>query len=420
MSEVAQQHPFAKPQRNRRLLSIVLISGAVLLLIIGVIFYTRSRRSGIIVSGPTTGFTITLNGRPVVTQTTEKGLYIAVYSGRYRLKIDRPSYSSYTADISVPSGKDVLVRPTFVLLPSSSATAQQGIDYVRTSPDQKTLYYLGDGRRHLYRLEVGSQAPIKLTDQPLSGVEDLQWSNDPNVAILVLSDGVYLHEIPKFDFEHQQLLKIGGSEIISPVWDPSGTGRIGAAYFTQQGERSLVVAHKPFDPIDRKADLKGFTDPKLIWSPDGRYILVINRSATAAANNIWIYSLEKATFEQLTTTGNALNASFNSDSSAFVYERLPLSNEQGDRVLVAYSLGNKTEKPLSLQAPLSEATWKDASHLLVDEPTTHNLVLVGLDGSTQSENFTFPGDIRGMSYFTPSTTLIYYTKDTIYSVGLDK
>lgn len=415
-TDVAAENPFAGQRRSNRLRTILLISLGIIAVLAVIIFYTHSHRSTIIIGGPTTGFTITINGNAVRTEKTSRGLEVPVYSGVYRIKIDRPSYASFTADVTVPPGTDVLVRPSFVLLPASSETAQQGIAYVRPSPDQRSLYYLGAGRSHLFRLEIGNQVPIQLTDNPLEAVSDVQWSNNPNVAIIQQPDSTSLYEIPKFDFQTQKVVQIGGSEIISPVWDPVTSNRIAAAYFTAAGEHTLVIADKKFTAIDRKADLTGLTDPKLVWSPDGRYILVINRSAKASDNNMWLYSLEKASLQQITTDGSILNASFNSTSSLIAFEQF---KDGGDRQILTYAVDGGAITDLKLHTTLSLTTWKDTSHLYAVAPATNELVAVGLDGSEQAQSLSFPQDTQGLYYFSPSHTLIYYTENTVYTVGLD-
>jgi dipeptidyl aminopeptidase/acylaminoacyl peptidase len=410
------ENPFLVKKRSSRVRTILLVSFGILLLLGGIVFYSRSRRSTIVVTGQSAGFTVTINGVTVRSEKTSRGLEIPIYSGVYRIKIDREQYSSFTADVTVPTGTDVIVHPSFVLLPSSSETAQQGIDFVRPSPDQRSLYYLGAGRTHLFRLEIGNQVPIQLTDNPLSEVSDVQWSNDPNVAIVETPDSTSLYEIPKYDFTNQKIAPIGGKEIISPVWDPVTGARIAAAYFTAGGEKSLVVADKTFTKIDRKTDLSAFNDPKLVWSTDGRYILVINRSANAAQNNMWLYSLGDATFQQVTTDGSIIDASFNPDSSIIAFEQIKADNAHA---LMTYRVSDNKITDLAMNSSLKLTAWKDSSHFYGLSPQNGGLVLIGLDATQVSQNFTFPAEVKGIFYSSPSSTLIYYTDDAVYTVGLD-
>jgi hypothetical protein len=394
-------------------------AGAILVVIFFFVFYLRSQKTGILVLEPTNDITVTLNGRAASVQKTDRGLYVALYAGQYRLQLQKPGYLPFTQDVQTAPGNTLEVRPAFTILPSIQQTAGNSIDYVRPSADEHSLYYLGDYRQRLFRLEVSTQTAVPLTDKALQGVSDVQWGSNPDVALIVQTDGVYLHEIPRFDFEHQIYTKVAGPEAISPVWDPNNPDRIAAAYFPPSGERSLIITDKQFTNINRVATLTAVPTPKVLWSPDSNYLLLIARSADYAQQNLWMYTLANGNLAQLTKDGGVRDARFSPDSSKVLIEA---RSQGGQTTRTLLTLSDGSTEVIEGTTPLSHTAWKDASGFY--EPSNDNqaLLLRHVDGSSESTPLSLPKneDIQTMFYYPQTSTLIISTRTAVYTVNLEK
>lgn len=363
---------------------------------------------------------ITLNNQSVKATKTDQGYTFSVFAGTYRLQIVKPSYLPYVQDIQVIRGQTLTIRPAFAFQPTSQKTEASTVDFVRPSLDEKSIFYLGDSRKTIYRMEIANQVKIPLTDKPLRAVTDVQWSSEPDVALISQPDGVYLREIPKFDYQNQTLVRLGGSEIISPIWDPLNPERIALVYSPSSGEHSLVFTDKRLSSLDRKADISGITNPKLIWSPNDNFILLIGRAADYAKNNIWIYDTTNGSLKQITEGGNVLDASFSPDAQTILYETYtadPTNRFASTLSLMKSDGSGKT--PLNINGKVARSAWKDNTSFFL--PSDNNsLISYNIKGNPERVTFNFPQDllIQGMIYFASSKTLIFYTADTIYTVEL--
>lgn len=424
--ETVPKNPFEAGQRRQRIIAIAGIFLAVILILGGVYWYFYVfNRSGLLILDKGEDITINLNGRAVKTQKEDGGLFIGVSAGNYLLTINKQSYLPFTQNIRLGRGVVDTIRPVFTLL---QPVIEQGattptIDFVRPSSNQKTIFYLGNNRTIIYRMEIANQIPIPLTSQPLNGITDIDWSWNPDLALITMSDGVYLQEIPYYNFITQTLRKIGGQEMVSPVWDPNNSGRFAFAYYPPSGESSLVFTDKYVSKLDRKANISGIPNPKLVWASDSSVILLLGRSADSSQNNIWLYNTSQGTLKKLTDGGGILDASFSPNGDHILIEKLSTS---ADNPLATslFSLDPDTAEviPLNIAGKVARAAWKDNSSFYLPDITDNNLVLTTVDGTVKHTKipFTFSNsqNIQGMYYYPSTHTLIFYTGDSIYAVSL--
>jgi hypothetical protein len=416
--------PFAGSlQKLKRQKITIAVSGAIFLILGITYFFFLSNKGGILVLDTSKDLTITLNDRPADIQQKPNGIYVPAYAGQYRLKISKPTYLPFTLDINLKKGENLNVLPAYTLLPRTEQQAASSVDYVRPAADQKSVFYLGDNRQTIYHADVITTVQTPLTDKPLVGVSDVQWSSDPSVALITQSNGVYLHEIPKFDFENQILLRLGGSEIISPIWDPTNTGRIAFVYEPNTGEKSLVFADKRLSKIDRKADIKdlNLVNPKLVWSRNSSYIALISRSTDTNQNNMWVYTTANGSLTQVTTAGNVTDASFSPNETTVLYESYATDPSNPlNAYLSTMGIDGGNKKPLNLPGKIARTAWKDDSSFFLPSLDRNILSVYSLSGSRQDVPFSFPNliSIQGIYYFPKTSSLIFYTDRSIYTINL--
>lgn len=421
-----QKHPvspFLSKQRKQlfKLGGIVVL----ILLLFSVIAYWvgGSRRSTIVIqTGDTKGLTITLNDRPTKPRAEKRGLVIQTYPGQYRLKISKSEYLPFVQDILLEKKQTVILRPAFALIPKANRSDNTTtVDYVRPSLDHKALFYLGDNRQRVYRMEIANRVPVPITDKPLRSVSDIRWSGEPDVALITTPDSTYLLEIPKYDLIHQDMVRIGGSEIVSPIWDPSNPERMAFAYFPATGEKSLVFSDKKLSSLDRKTDLTNIKNPKLIWSNNANYILVLDRSMDVNQNNLWLYNTTNGAFNQITTEGNILDATFSPDSNHILYEKYaPVSGTPYTSTLHLINPDGTGRQDYQTRGKVSQAAWKDNESFFLPDLKHNTLIINNLNGQTRDLSFSFddPNTVSGMFYFAASQVLIFYTNNAIYHIGL--
>ena len=415
----SQTSPFHEKQRRRHIVTISIAVGVILLGVLSVALYLRSQKTGILVLDPTTDIVIKLNGRTTVPQQTDRGLYLPVYAGQYRIELDKTGYLPFVQDIKTTAGTILNIRPAFTLTPTVQEATGDSLDFVRPSANEKSIYYLGDYRQRLFRLEVSNQTTVPLTDNPLTRVVDVEWGSDPDVALIVQTDGTYLHEIPRFDFQNQIYVKIGGPEIVSPMWDPNNPDRIAAAYFPSSGEQSLVVADQRFTAITRLASLQGIPSPKILWSPNSDYILLMGRSADPAQENLWLYTLASGQVQQLTQGGSVHNALFSPDSTRILFET---QDSQGKTSQSLLTLNGDTVQPLNDTLPLTQVAWKNATSYYEVSADHQSLILHNLDGTQETTSLSLGSTeaIQTLFYYAQPSKVIITTKGAVYTVNLEK
>lgn len=411
--QLPQTDPFAASRRSLRIRSVLITSAVVIAVGVGIFLYTRSQQSNLIIQGTTQSLTVKLNGNAVAVENDKQGLRVPIIAGQYRLEIDRTNYLPFTQDVTIPVGKTLAIRPVFTLMPiTAQQSAGGGISFVRPLPDKNLVFYVGDSGTRLYRVDTSSQTQIPISEQAITKITDVEWPEQADVAMITRTDGTYLFEVPKYDFQNQRFEKVADTSILSPVWDPNND-RVAAALFLPNGERSLILSDKRFTTLDRMADLTGFTNPRLIWSPGSRFIGVINRSNDPTQNNLWVYTLADGSFNAVTSGGGVVDASFSPDERTVVIERT--SNQ-----LATHDLTSGEEENLTVSSSVALLAWRDGQSFYLPEPGTNALTLHTLNGTTSTIPYTLPSTsaVRGMFYFRQSDSLVFYTENAVYTVSL--
>jgi hypothetical protein len=406
----ASSDPFSASKRLLKLRTVALTALAVLLLALGWFWYSRSQQSAILIQGSFSDIQLTLNGRSVTGTATSAGINLPVVAGSYRLEVIRSGYASYAQDVRVAVGETATIRPLFTLLPSSTSEATGDLHFVRPVPSQNLVFYLGDAGTRLYRYDTRAKEITAVSERSLSNITDVQWPTRSDVALITRGDGVYLLEVPKFDFRTQHFERVAGTEYVSPVWEP-GAERIAAALITPGGERSLVLTDKRFQTVRRVADLTGFTNPKVSWSPGGKYLLVRNQAPDSSQDNVWVYSLVRATFQPITSEGGVTGARMNPADDTVLLAR-------GEK-LSFRALSDPNEQAIQQNADIQRAAWSPSGKLYLSTPSGE-LFRIGTDGTAANVPFSLEpqGTVEGLFAFDDPAALIFYTEQAVYSVDL--
>lgn len=416
-------NPFTEKRKRRHLATVVIATVALAVIAVTVFFVLRSQRSGILLLEEPGTVTIKINGRDVIGQEHSEGIYLPLYAGRYRIQVEKEGYQPFVQDVETQPGTLVRIQPAYALIPwTEESPWAGGIEFVRPSRDERSVYFLGDYRQRLFRLEVANQTVIPLTDNPLSRVIDVQWGENPDVALIVQTSGTYLHEIPLFDFQNQIFDQVAGPEVISPVWDPKNSGRLAAAYFPATGEQSLIVADKRFNNIQRLVFLDGrVPHPKVQWSADGRFLLVLGRSDNPGLQNIWLYTMENGDFRQLTSNGSVADARITPDGKGVLYAAVDRS---GTRTRHYLNLENNSVTNVEGDGQLERTAWRDASAFYEPAPDGSGVLVRNVsDGAIRSKiAVSLPQNeaIRTVLAYHSPPRIILATDTAVYTVNAEE
>ena len=407
-------NPFAKQANiNRRKRLIIFGGGAVLVIGIVSLFTWLGTLGGILILEPSNDFTVSLNGSKAQLETRKDGIFIRTSPGLYRLELTKAGFAPFDTNVDISRGQTVQIRPIYSVLPKEAQVAGGSVAFVRKSKDQKHIFYLGNNRQTIYQVMIATQQQVPITLQPLASVKDIQWSNAPDLALVVQGDGTYLQEIPVYDFTNQIKTKIAGAEIGSPVWDPNDQNRIAFTYAPGNGEHSLVFSDIHISALDRKADIASLPDPRLVWAPNSNYILLIPQGGVADQHDLWKYSTVDGSMKRLSTGGSVANASVSPYNGTIIYE-------QGGNLKTVRPDGSGGHD-LQLAGHVAQVAWHDEGSFYLPDNSANVLNLLGLDGKGQKIPFSFPNAaIQGMNYFPDNHTLVFYTDNSIFLADLSK
>jgi hypothetical protein len=403
--------PFTSSKRTLKLRTIIIQCLLVVLVALGIYYFTRSHSSILVIQTPSSGLTITLNGQPTTTRTTSRGTEISILSGQYRLQISKPGTTAFVQDVTIKPDTVVAVRPVFSLI-AKGDTGAGPISFVRPIPGKQVVYYLGNAGQSIYALDTTNQSQFAISERSVVPISNINWPSAANVALVTRADGIYLLELQKYNFRTQTFRKVSDNQITEAVWDPNND-RIAAALARPNGERSLVLTDRSFTTLDRKVSLAGFTNPRLVWSPNSKYIAVINRSSDATQNNLWIYQLATGDFTAVTKDGGVSGISFSPDEKNVLIERA------GQNLAVHNIIGG-SETAISEQGTAAQSAWRDGSHFYLPGSsgsfklfsTSNTYTAVNYSSSTSDS-------VQGMFYFTSTHSLVFYTEQAVYTVNVE-
>jgi eukaryotic-like serine/threonine-protein kinase len=328
-----------------------------------------------------------------VTQVTNSGkATLAAISpdGKYIVSVvdDNGKHSLWLRN--VPSGSN-----TQVLEPDAFAIRSPGF-----SPDGSFIFYrkavdatLGVFR--VYQMPVLGGTPQVLASDVDTGPTfspdgkriAYERENDPE-------SGKYRILSSNLDGSDEKILQIAplpGPDYLS--WSPDGK-RIAFISWTQDNRQisTLEIASGKVTPLTSFPD-RVFGD--LAWTPDGRNLLVIYRSAGSDKQQIGIVSYPAGRFQSLTNdTRGYRTLSLSSDGKAIVSIQL----QETDSVYLQPVTGKGAPAAVSglpNQADVNDVGWDNQGDLLVT--TLTSILRMSPDGSRQANLLSDPSETIGSS-----------------------
>lgn len=403
--------PFAKARRARQIRQFGIVGAVFLVAIAGFWWWNRQQVSTLVILDNPGQVAVGINGRQAETIADGNRIIVKLVPGRFRLELQKEGHMPYTGDLTLKPGETLRLRPVFTILPEGETVGGGTISFVRPVLDQNLLYYVGDSNR-LFRYDLVERLDYAVTERSLTPITGVEWGKDDQVALVTKPDGVYLAEVPTYNFRSQVVRKVATSEMLSPVWDPNRDNRLAAAYFSTNGERRLVLTDRTFSSLDRKADLSQFTKPLLTWSSTSKYLAV--REGATTTSDVWLYELATGSLRQLTTGGGVSAVRFSPDDTY-----VTVGGTAGELRVLKTSDGSGSSYPTA--ATVAQAAWYDAETFILPKPGNAGFQLVSIDGSAKDLPVTLSASpLVGIVYFAAKDTLVFYTDRTVFSVSLNE
>jgi len=242
--------------------------------------------------------------------------------GSHFVKVELDGYVSVIKTLSLRRGstnsQDIALKEN----PPVVDVAKNG-QFLIKGNNPNEFFYLGNDGSAIYRtkVELNENGTIltsanAVTNSNLFGIEEIIWSPKKDLALFRKSDGIYIFDFKKYDFV-SQTETLWGENVGSIAWSPDNSK---IAYYSTE-EKTLIFSNLDNSNKQRIVNLdeEGITNPKLVWSPDSEWLLLIPNNSSKSSNKIYLLNAYSKTLKKLTETGNNLDAVFSPDNNKVFY-----------------------------------------------------------------------------------------------------
>lgn len=275
------------------------------------------------------------------------GKRIRLSPGLHTLKISTSGYITYEKEQRFKISQIIKLNQTLRKMPEPNKFHDFKVEFPVLGQDKKSISYLSNNGRVIYQVstdfEPGQNAKyIALTAEKFDAPEKIYWSPNQLFLIFQKSGKTFFFDFKRYDFTSQEI-KDWGEDIGDVTWSPA-SDKVIYYYAPPSGEHSIIRSNTDHTEIERLYDLKkdAIENPKLIWSPDGQKVLVIQ-------NQLYVLDILTRTLTKLIGTETALNASWSPDSSKILYETVA-----GLSVIGA---DGKNNQNLNLRSGINKTIW---------------------------------------------------------------
>ncbi len=368
-------------------LTILLLIGA------GILYWYVLRSPQVILSTSPDNATVLFDNAPAAS-------LIPTSPGSHTLSAKAPGFVPYTKTIATKRGQDLHVNILLKPIPAPTTLSSNAVvapSFIKGSD----AYFLGNQGKTLYHASTNpGQATLQvepMTPDTLSGVLEVVWRPDAEVAFLKRADAIYLYDFMRHDLLHQTNT-LWGTNIDEVAWSPDGS-RVVYTYYGPNNEQSLKFADSQNKNTTIVASLtqSKIDHPSLQWSPDGSRILLIPRSSQKRTD--YMYTLDVLTHKitQLTDAGQVEGGIWSPDSHTIAYVAPGLTTSGSNTMIlwIANADGSGV-KPLSIPVTdIGKVTWTNNSQSLVaaqaNSGADDTLVNVDVNGGVNQYQYINPG-----------------------------
>ncbi len=296
---------------------------------------------------------------------------ITIKPGTHLIKVESEGYLSLSEELNFGRGSKVTYSLTLKEKPKIS-TIEQNAQFLATGKNSDEILYLDPTGKTIFKakLSLGDEqkiitAKLPITSDRLSGIRDIIWSPNRDLALFKKDDGYYLFDFQKYDFVHQTET-FWGKDIGDVAWSPDNS-KIAYYYAPATGERSLIFANITNSEITRIINFNDYKieNPFLSWSPDSEYLIIIPRGTNYSENKIYLYDTYSGTLKAITDLGSQINAKFSPDSNQILYATYnKISDEFDPFVLSIMNKDGTNQKNLNIKTDVKSSAWLNSTTLL--------------------------------------------------------
>ena len=402
-------------------LSILVVVAA----IVGLVWFLN--RSFVTIAVSPAAAKLTIDNAPILINRDGVGK-TTVSPGTHTVKVEAENFLPISKEVNFRKGKKTTLNYVLKQKPEIS-TIESGARFLAPGKESNEVFYLDSSGMTLFRanLIAGSYKKIvaeknPITSARLSGINEIIWSPNKDLALFKKNDGVYLFDFQKYDFVHQTEI-LWGKDIGDIAWAPDNSK---IAYYSI-ADKALIFANIADTEKNRIAVLTDYNipDPLLAWSPDSQYLILIPRSKSYDQNKIYLYNVYAGTFTALTDLGNQIGALFSPDSASIIYTTY--SAGSGDTEPYIVSIMNKdgsNQKSLDLRSSIENITFVDKNTISAAEYSrasgaetflTRNIVSNDEPDTVQSVQSKIVNDV---TIANEGKIAIYETADGVFAFSL--
>ena len=347
-----------------------LLLSVVIAALLGLIWFLNQSFVTVTISPVTAKLTI--DNAPLLV--SRKGVgKVTLMPGKHTVKVEAENFLSINQDVSLKRGQKVSLKYTLKEKPEI-VSIEPGAKHLSIGKDSNEIFYLNSSGTTLYRagLTLDENNKINTVKNPitaerLSGINQIIWSPNKELAIFKKNNGAYLFDFKKYDFVNQTE-NLWSSDVGDIAWAPDNS-KI-AYFYAPSGEKSLIFANAANTEKTRVANLADFNidNPYLAWSPDSRYLVVIPRNKNYDDNKIYLYDTYSGTLKAISEIGDQISAKFSPDSGKIIYSSYSKGTGNTDPYII--SVMNKDgslQKNLDIRTNTDNVVWIDNTNILAAE-----------------------------------------------------
>ena len=290
--------------------------------------------------------------------------------GTHTVKVEAENYLTITEEVVCKRGQKVNLKYTLKQKPEIT-TIESGAKFITSGKEKDEVFYLDSTGTTLYRakLTIGDGNKItaekeSITSARLSGINQIIWSPNKELALFKKSDGAYLFDFKKYDFVNQTE-NLWSKDVGDIAWAPDNS-KI-AYFYTPAGEKSLMFANVSNNERIRVVNLSdyGIDNPYLSWSPDSQYLIVIPRNKDYSTNKLYLYDTYSGVLKAITDIGNQISAKFSPDSGKIIYSTYSKGTGDTDPYVISVmNADGSLQKSLEIRTNTDNVAWIDNTNLL--------------------------------------------------------
>ena len=290
-------------------------------------------------------------------------------AGTYLVKVEADGYMGFGELKTFRRGLVTKINVDLKELPEPSKIGNGNL--IEKQDDNNFLYLDSSGSK-IYKSTVAIKDEKEIvietrvvTNSHLSGIKEIVWSPNKQLALFRKDDGIFLFDFQKYDFVSQKE-SFWGKDISGMAWSPDNS-KIAYYYNPPGGEKTLIfsdIANTIQNRILNLAEL-GINDPVLKWSNNSQWLLIIPRNKDYNTNKIYLFNTYNKTIKEITEIGNQVDAVFSLDDKEILYATYSKDTVNPISLLISkMDMSGENQESLEIRSILSKTAWRNEKNLV--------------------------------------------------------